>query len=175
MGKYLKHYNEVQIMRNGMEQVKTTNGYVTVEPAKITVGEEITVKITYTVGEEPIYIGGVLRFTIPFGFKKPQIDMPIFPAYTTARTTRENASVKTFVVENDWWKRGPDRTKTENVSEHVGTHIWVKVLGHKLEKGDQVILTYGDTSYHKQAIGQVCRTSGPVQFDVATDTKGTLE
>ncbi len=175
MGKYLNHYNEIQIMRNGMEQVKTTNGYVEVEPTNAIVGEERTVRITYTVGEEPIYIGGVLRFTIPFGFKKPQIDMPIFPAYTTARTTRENASVETFIVENDWWKRGPDRTKTENVSEHVGTHIWVKILGHRLESGDKVILTYGDVSYHKQAIGQVCRTSGPVQFDVATDVKGTLE
>ena len=46
MEKYLKYYNEVQIMRNGMEQVKTTNGSVAVEPSKARAGEEITVKIT---------------------------------------------------------------------------------------------------------------------------------
>lgn len=175
MEKYLKYYNEVQIMRNGMEQVKTTNGSVAVEPSKARAGEEITVKITYTVGEDPVYIGGVLRFTIPFGFIKPQIQMPIFPGYTTAATSRKNARTETFVVENDWWKRGPDRTKTENVCEHVGTHIWVRILGHGLEKGDTVTLTYGDTSYHRQAAGRVCRTSGPVQFDVATDQRGMLE
>lgn len=175
MEKYLKYYNEVQIMRNGMEQVKTTNGFVKVEPVQAFAGENKTVVITYTVGEEPICIGGVLKFTIPFGFTRPQIDMPIFPAYTTAHTTRKNASVETFIKKNDWWKRGPDRTKEENVSEHVGTHVWVKILGHALETGDKVILTYGDTSYHKQAAGQICRTSGPVQFDVATDKNGMLE
>lgn len=175
MGKYLEFYNEVQIMRNGMEQVRRDNGSVAVEPARARAGEIKTVTITYTVGEQPIFIGGVLRFTIPFGFLRPQIQMPIFPGYTTARTTRKNASVKTFVVENDWWRRGPDRTKQENVSEHVGTHIWVRILGHALETGDQVILTYGDTSYHRQAAGQVCRTTGPVQFDVAVDQRGELE
>ena len=69
MEKYLKYYNEVQIMRNGMEQVKTTNGSVAVEPSKARAGEEITVKITYTVGEDPVYIGGVLRF-----YKTPDPD-----------------------------------------------------------------------------------------------------
>ena len=175
MERYLKYYHEVQIMRNGMEQVKSTNGSVSVTPEKAFAGEEITVQVTYTVGEEPIYIGGVLRFTIPFGFTKPQIAMPIFPGYTTACTSRKNAVTETFIVENDWWKRGPDRTKTENVCEHVGTHIWVRILGHALEKGDTVTLTYGDTSYHRQAAGRVCRTSGPVQFDVATDQRGMLE
>lgn len=97
MEKYLKYYNEVQIMRNGMEQVKTTNGFVKVEPVQAFAGENKTVVITYTVGEEPICIGGVLKFTIPFGFTRPQIDMPIFPAYTTAHTTRKNASVETFI------------------------------------------------------------------------------
>lgn len=173
--KRLNYFNEVQIMRNGMEQVKSSNGTVEVEPASVPVGAEVTVKVTYTVGDDPIYIGGVLRFTIPFGFLKPQIDMPIYPGYATARTTRENASVHTFIVENEWWKRGPDRTKTENVCEHVGTHVWVRVLGHALEKGDQVILTYGDTSYHPQSVGRACRTTGPVQFDVATDQRGMLE
>lgn len=173
--KRLKYFHEVQIMRNGMEQVKHSNGTVMVEPACVPAGAEATVSVTYTVGEDPIYIGGVLRFTIPFGFVKPQIEMPIYPGYTTARTTRDNAEVQTFIVANDWWKRGPDRTKTENVCEHVGTHVWVRVLGHALEKGDQVILTYGDTSYHRQAIGRVCRTSGPTQFDVATDQRGMLE
>ena len=173
--KRLKYFHEIQIMRNGMEQVKSGNGTVAVEPAWADAGADMTVKVTYTVGEDTIYIGGVLRFTIPFGFVKPQIDMPIYPGYTTARTSRENASVQTFIVENDWWKRGPDRTKTENVCEHVGTHVWVRVLGHALEKGDQVILTYGDTSYQKQAAGRACRVSGPVQFDVATDQRGMLE
>lgn len=175
MEKYLKYFNEVQIMRNGMEQVKTDNGSVSVEPQQAFAGEETTVTITYTVGEEPIYIGGVLRFTIPFGFIRPQITMPIFPGYTTAKTSRKNASVKTFIVENDWWKRGPDRTKPENVSEHVGTHVWVRVLGHDLKKGDTVTLTYGDTSYHRQAAAQVTRVSGHAQFDVATDQRGNLE
>lgn len=175
MAKRLKYFNEVQIMRNGMEQVKTTNGSVKVLPKEVTAGGQGTLTITYTVGEEPIYIGGVLRFTIPFGFTKPQISMPIFPGYTTVRTTRANASVKTFLVENDWWKRGPDRTKPENVSEHVGTHVFVRISGHALTRGDEVILTYGDTAYQAQAAACFCRTSGPVQFDVATDWKGTLE
>lgn len=175
MEKRLKYFNEVQIMRNGMECVKETNGSVEVAPTSALAGSPVTVKVTYTVGEEPIYVGGVLRFTIPFGFIQPQIAMPINPAYTTAQTTRKNAQVQTFQIENEWWKRGPDRTKLENVSEHVGTHVWVRVLGHALEKGDQVILTYGDTSYHPQAAGRVCPTAGPVQFDVATDQRGTLE
>ena len=175
MEKRLKYYNEVQIMWNGMEQISRTNGSVSVEPADVSVGQDITAKVTYTVGEDPIFIGGVVRFTIPFGFLPPQIDMPIYPGYTTARTSRKNASVSTFLVENDWWKRGPDRKKTENVCEHVGTHVWVRVLGHALEQGDQIILTYGDTSYHHQAAGRTCRVAGPVQFDAATDQRGTLE
>lgn len=175
MAKRLKYFNEVQIMRNNMELVKDTNGSVSVTPEEVTVQDRGTFVITYTVGDDPIHIGGVLRFTIPFGFTKPQVSMPIFPGYVTAKTTRANASVKTFIVENDWWKRGPDRTKTENVSEHVGSHVWVRILGHGLTKGDQVILTYGDTSYAAQAAAGYCRTTGPVQFDVATDQKGTLE
>lgn len=175
MKKRLQYFNEIQIMRNGMEQVKTTNGSLTVWPEEVQTGESGTFKLTYTVGEDIIEIGGVVRFTIPFGFTKPQTEMPIFPGYTTARTTRSNASVHIFFVENDWWKRGPDRTKTENVSEHVGTHIWVKVLGHALTKGDQIILIYGDTSYQAQAAAHFCRTTGPVQFDAATDRAGTLE
>lgn len=175
MARRLKYFNEVQIMRNNMEQVKENNGTVRVEPEEITVGGSGTFTVTYTVGDEPLYIGGVLRFTIPFGFTKPQIAMPIYPGYTTAAVSRKNASVKTFIVENDWWKRGPDRSKTENVSEHVGSHVWVRILGHALTKGDQVVLTYGDTSYTPQAAAQYCRTTGPVQFDVATDQRGTLE
>lgn len=175
MSRRLKYFNEVQIMRNGMEQVRTTNGSVRVTPEEAAAGEQGTVTVTYTVGRDAVFIGGVLRFTIPFGFTKPQISMPIYPGYTTVRTTRKNASVQTFLVENDWWKRGPDRTKTENVSEHVGTHVWVRVTGHALTEGDEVILTYGDTSYQRQAAACFCRTSGPVQFDVATDQRGTLE
>lgn len=175
MSKRLQHYNEIQIMRNGMEQVKDTNGSVTVFPKEVTAGEQKTFYITYTVGRDTVYIGGILRFTIPFGFTKPQIAMPIMPGYCTAATTRENAAVQTMMVENDWWNRGPDRTKLENVSEHVGTHMWVKVSGHALTEGDQVILTYGDTAYTPQAAAAVCKTAGPVQFDVATDAQGRLE
>ncbi|MBE6036606.1 MAG: DUF3604 domain-containing protein [Clostridiales bacterium] len=174
MSKRLQYFNEVQIMHNGMEHISSTNGTVSVFPEEATVGQPVTVKVTYTVGEDVIYANGVLRFTIPFGFVAPQVEMPIYPGYTTAETTRSNASVKTFIVKNDWWKRGPDRTKPENVCEHVGTHVWVRVLGHDLLPGDQVILTYGDTSYTKQAAGRICRTSGPVQFDVATDQRGDL-
>ena len=174
MDKRLNYYNEVQIMWNGMEQIRQTNGSVSVSPAEAPVGTDITVTVTYTVGEDTIYTGGVIRFTIPFGFLRPQIDMPIYPGYTTAKTSRKNASVHTFLVENDWWKRGPDRQKTENVCEHVGTHVWVRVLGHDLERGDQVVLTYGDTGYHPQAAGRTCRVAGPVQFDAATDQRGTL-
>lgn len=175
MSKRLKHYNEIQIMRNGMEQVKDTNGSVSVFPKEVTAGEQNTFYITYTVGKDTLHIGGILRFTIPFGFTKPQIEMPIMPGYCTAAVTRENAAVQTMIVENDWWKRGADRTKLENVSEHVGTHLWVKISGHALTEGDQVILTYGDNSYTRQAKASVCKTAGPVQFDVATDAQGQLE
>lgn len=175
MDRRLNYYNEVQIMWNGMEQIRQTNGSVSVSPSEAPVGSDVTVKVAYTVGADPIYIGGVIRFTIPFGFLPPQIDMPIYPGYTTAQTSRKNASVHTFLVKNDWWKRGPDREKTENVCEHVGTHVWVRVLGHALEQGDQVVLTYGDASYHPQAAGRTCRVAGPVQFDAATDQRGTLE
>ena len=111
MDKRLNYYNEVQIMWNGMEQIRQTNGSVSVSPAEAPVGTDITVTVTYTVGEDTIYTGGVIRFTIPFGFLRPQIDMPIYPGYTTAKTSRKNASVHTFLVENDWWKRGPDRKR----------------------------------------------------------------
>lgn len=175
MSKRLQYFNEVQIMHNGMEHISSTNGTVSVFPVEAKVGQPVTVRITYTVGQDIIYPNGVLRFTIPFGFGAPQIEMPIYPGYTTVETTRSNASAETFIVKNDWWKRGPDRTKPENVSEHVGTHVWVRILGHALEPGDQVILTYGDTSYTSQAAGRICRTSGPVQFDVATDAKGDMD
>ena len=73
MAKRLKYFNEVQIMRNNMELVKDTNGSVSVTPEEVTVQDRGTFVITYTVGDDPIHIGGVLRFTIPFGFTKPQI------------------------------------------------------------------------------------------------------
>ena len=85
MAKRLKYFNEVQIMRNNMELVKDTNGSVSVTPEEVTVQDRGTFVITYTVGDDPIHIGGVLRFTIPFGFTKPQISMPIFSGYVTAR------------------------------------------------------------------------------------------
>lgn len=174
MEKRLKYFNEVQIMHNGMEHISSTNGTVSVEPKKAVVGQPITLKITYTVGEDVIYDGGVLRFTIPFGFTPPQIQMPIYPAYCTAASNRKEIRLETFKVVNDWWKRGPDRKKTENVCEHVGTHVWVRVLGADLQSGDTVTLTYGDTSYTAQAAGRTCPTCGPVQFDVGTDAKGDL-
>ena len=62
--KRLKYFHEIQIMRNGMEQVKSGNGTVAVEPAWADAGADMTVKVTYTVGEDTIYIGGVLRTTI---------------------------------------------------------------------------------------------------------------
>lgn len=174
MEKRLKYFNEVQIMHNGMEHISSTNGTVAVSPTQTIVGQDITVEVTYTVGQDVIFDNGVLRFTIPFGFTPPQIEMPIYPAYTTARCSRSDVRLETFVVKNDWWKRGPDRQKTENVCEHVGTHIWVRVLDGDLQTGDQVVLTYGDTSYTKQGAGRVCRVCGPVQYDVATDQRGDL-
>jgi hypothetical protein len=173
--KRLKHFNEVQIMRNGMEKVIGTNGSVQVSLKELQVGQRCTIQIIYTVGKDKIYPGGVIRFTIPFGFTRPQIEMPLKPGYTTAFTEKLGTKVTTKLVKSKWWKRGPDRTKIENVSEHVGTHVWVMVTGSTLVEGDKVILTYGDTSYSDFGAGYACLTTGPVQFDVATDQTGRLE
>lgn len=58
MAKRLKYFNEVQIMRNNMELVKDTNGSVSVTPEEVTVQDRGTFVITYTVGDDPIHIGG---------------------------------------------------------------------------------------------------------------------
>ena len=175
MAKRLKHFNEIQIMHNGMEEIGCGIGSIAVFSKSVQSGEKATFRITYTVGEKTIHPNGVIRFTIPFGFTKPQIDMPIYPGYTTVSTTRDGVTLKPFHVENEWWKRGPDRSKTENVSEHVGTHVWVRVSGKPLTEGDEVVLTYGDTSYTQQAASCVCPVAGYPQFDVAVDCKGQLE
>lgn len=175
MEKRLKFFNEVQIMRNGMEEVLESNGHVELSVEELTCGESCSLEIIYTTGEDPIYPGGVLRFTIPFGFTKPQIGMPVYPGYTTAYSRASGVTVKTKIVENDWWKRGPDRTKMENVSEHVGTHVWVEIMGNTLRQGDQIVLVYGDLSYSQFGAGETCLTTGPVQFDVATDQTGRME
>lgn len=175
MNKRLQYFNELQIMRNGMEHVIATNGSVELDTEQLTVGQRCTIRITYVVGQDPIYPGGVIRFTIPFGFTKPQIDEPTKPGYTTVLSQQPGITVRTKIVENDWWKRGPDRTKEENVSEHVGTHIWVEVTGNTLTSGDKITLVYGDTTYSSSATAYACLTTGYVQFDVATDQKGWLE
>ncbi|MEG2296722.1 MAG: DUF3604 domain-containing protein, partial [Clostridium sp.] len=175
MPKRLKFFNEIKIMHNGMECIRKDNGNVAVVPALATVGAAISFQILYTVGEQRIEPNGVIRFTIPFGCTNPQIAMPLHPGYTTVNTTALGVTVTPFVVENDWSKRGPDRTKAENVSEHVGTHIWVRITGRALEQGEQVTLVYGDTSYNRQAAAIVCPTAGPIQFDVATDRQGRME
>lgn len=162
-------------MHNGMEKIGCDNGTISVYPNSAIVGEKKTYEVKYTVGAKSIYPNGVIRFTIPFGFTKPQIAMPIYPGYTTASTTKKGVTLKTFIVENEWWKRGPDRSKVENVSEHVGTHVWVRVLGNTLEEGDEVILKYGDSSYTKQAAAETCPVAGMPQFDVAIDQQGRLE
>lgn len=171
----LKYYNEVQIMRNEMEHSRNDNGTITVMPDVLKVREGCTLSLTYTVGKMPIEIGGVIRFTIPFGFTAPQVDKPWAPGYCTARVTRCGAEVKTKIIHTEWWKRGPERTKIENVSEHVGNHVWVTISGHRIEEGDQVILIYGDSTYNGMACSKACPTTGPVQFDAATDRKGQLE
>ena len=102
MSKRLQYFNEVQIMHNGMEHISSTNGTVSVFPVEAKVGQPVTVRITYTVGQDIIYPNGVLRFTIPFGFGAPQIEMPIYPGYTTAETTPANASAETFIEKTDW-------------------------------------------------------------------------
>ncbi len=175
MKKVLNYRHEIQIMRNEMEQTSRSNGSVTVSPGNAVAKENKTFDIVYTVGEDTIFIGGVVRFTIPFGFTQPQADMPLKPGYCTAATDKAGASVKCVIVKSEWWKRGNDRTKLENVSEHVGTHVWVKVSGRALTKGDTVVLRYGDTSYSEMAAAAVCPTSGPVQFDAATDGDGRLK
>ncbi|MFR6334323.1 MAG: Na+/H+ antiporter NhaC family protein, partial [Eisenbergiella sp.] len=58
MAKRLKYFYEVQIMRNNMELVKDTNGSVSVTPEEVTVQDRGTFVITYTVGDDPIHIGG---------------------------------------------------------------------------------------------------------------------
>lgn len=175
MAKRLKHFNEIQIMHNGMEKIGHDNGSISVSPESAIAGASVTMQIKYTVGAKKIYPNGVIRFTIPFGFTKPQINMPIYPGYTTVSTPARGVTLRTFLVENEWWKRGPDRTKMENVSEHVGTHVWVRVMGKPLQEGDEVVLTYGDTAYTAQAAGKACPVAGLPQFDVAIDQQGRLE
>ena len=109
--KRLKYFNEIQIMRNGMEKVIGTNGSVEISVKELQVGQRCTIQIIYTVGKDKIYPGGVIRFTIPFGFTRPQIEMPLKPGFTTAYTEKSGTKVTTKLVKSKWWKRGPDRTK----------------------------------------------------------------
>lgn len=173
--KKLQYFNEIQIMRNGMEPISDSNGSVDTLEKHFICGQDCTIHVVYTVGEDIIYPGGVIRFTIPFGFTEPQIAEPLKPGYTTAHTDNSAVELQPFIIETKWWERGPDRTKIENVSEHVGKHVWVKTSGSSLVKGDTVTLVYGDNTYSDFGRGSACITTGPIQFDVATDVNGRME
>ena len=74
MSNKYKYYGSPTVSRSDMEMVKENIGKVNVTPTEVIAGESQSYKITYTVGEERIEIGGVIRFSIPFGFTAPQKD-----------------------------------------------------------------------------------------------------
>lgn len=174
MGKLYQHYSKPMTSRSGLEIIKDDLGTVTVQPSAALAGEPQTYKITYIVGEQRIEIGGIVRFTIPFGFTAPQTQLPIRPGYITAKTSKKGANLETFFIENIWHKKSETRSKKENLAEHTGTHAFIKVYGRPLEKGDIITLTYGDQSYESEG-AYAAKTIGSFQFDLAVDFNGRAE
>lgn len=171
MSNKYKYYCSPTVSRSDMEMVKENIGKVNVTPTEVIAGECQSYKITYTVGEERIEIGGVIRFSIPFGFTAPQKDLPIRPGYVTVSTDKPGVNLTIEFRKKIWHEKSFSRTKAENNTEHTGENVYVIVTGRALEKGDVVVLNYGDISYGSEG-AYAPKTLGPLQFDVAVDCDG---
>ncbi|BDF72302.1 hypothetical protein CE91St41_32840 [Oscillospiraceae bacterium] len=171
MSRICKYYGRPVVSRSGMEEVRDTLGTVTVSPASVRAGQYQTYRITYTVGREAIQTGGVIRFSIPFGFAAPQAELPIRPGYVRAETDKPGVNLSLEFRKNVWHRKSFTRTKQENNTEHTGANVYVRVTGGALRAGDQVRLIYGDDSYGADG-AYAPNTLGPLQFDVAVDPDG---
>lgn len=171
MARIYKYYGTPTVSRSDMEEVRTDLGTVSVTPDRVRVGQYQTYDITYTVGDVDIQIGGVVRFSIPFGFAAPQAALPIRPGYIRAVCEKPGVDLKLEFRKSIWYKKSFTRTKEENNTEHTGANVYVRVTGCALTKGDQITLIYGDNSYGSEG-AYAPNTLGPLQFDVAVDADG---
>ena len=171
MARIYKYYGTPTVSRSDMEEVRTDLGTVSVTPDRVRVGQYQTYHITYTVGDVDIQIGGVVRFSIPFGFAAPQAALPIRPGYVRAVCEKPGVDLKLEFRKSIWYKKSFTRTKEENNTEHTGANVYVRVTGCALTKGDQITLIYGDNSYGSEG-AYAPNTLGPLQFDVAVDVDG---
>ena len=165
------HYCKPTVSRSDMEVVRDDLGTVSVSPSSVRAGQYQTYHIIYTVGDVDIKIGGVIRFSIPFGFAAPQANLPIRPGYVTAECSKPGVNLHLEFKESVWHRKSFTRTKEENNTEHTGANVYVRITGRALTKGDQVVLVYGDDSYGGDG-AYAPNTLGPLQFDVAVDADG---
>jgi len=158
------------------EHTKKTNGFAELWPKDpVVAGSLGTWEITYTAGEDQIEAGGVVRFTIPHRFTRPQIDLPVDPGFVTAYTNKPGTHLEVFMKEYVWWVKGERRSKHENLSEVTGIGVYVRIWGKPLVEGDRVTLVYGDKSYGSLGAYAPEVTACKPEFTVATDSNGRLE
>ena len=104
------------------------------EPDTLTCGTHDTFKLIYTVGSREIENGGGIKVGVlqRNNFPRVQISDPKRPNYVTTTTTETGAAVRI----------NPHRMRVD--FEYV--EVTAEVTEGKLVEGDQIIITYGDTS-----------------------------
>ena len=109
-------------------------GHAAISPrAPVVAGSYATITYTYTTGH-PIDDTGAIRIAFRFAsdFGTPQFDRPADPDYCALRTTGDCR------LEPRWDPKGNTRP--------WGRTLYIKVMAGYLDRGDQVIVVFGDRS-----------------------------
>lgn len=139
-----------------MTDLQPIDGTATLSPDDpVVAGSAGTWTLTYTVGEDQILPGGVVRLTIPSGFTPPQADHPGIPGFVTASCTVSRATLALVEEEEE------DRIRGVDVKLFLDTAPF-----HRREK---IVIVYGDRSGGSQG-AFACRVAGETKFQVAVQT-----
>jgi hypothetical protein len=141
-----------------MTDLPPIDGAATLTPDDPVVsGSAGTWTLTYTVGEDEIQPGGVLRLTIPAGFTPPQADHPGAPGFTTASCTSPRTTLALIVEEEREQEGAP------------GADLKLFLDTAPLQRREKVVVVYGDRSGGSQG-AFACRMAGEAAFRVAVQT-----
>lgn len=157
-------------------------GSVSVEPDTGIAGDYGTWIVTFEVGDRPFVSGGAIRVQLPdswhAGERNSAIPLqgtdPTADHYVSASASRSDVRLQTTVeFESRDFLVKQARPSLDGRMERYVFVVRVELLEGRLETGDSIYVTYGDTSQGSRGMQASVITTGPEPILVAIDPSGS--
>ncbi|MFI8221425.1 DUF3604 domain-containing protein [Streptomyces sp. NPDC085932] len=156
-------------------------GHAVFDPPTVTAAAWGTYSVTYHVGTHPLETGASVRIQLPDswhawrrnGAKGVQSHEPSADNYVTAQVAHGSAAIRCEVEDGT----ADDVVKSNRVGidGREGRYVYVTCVtleAGRLEPGDRIVITYGDTSGGSRGFAAGLHPEGPEQVVIAVDPEG---